>query len=61
VGGVYKHDAASKGTAIELVVKNGESFSTHKVDCRSSEKYPYLERRLGKPDGFGEILRARTN
>jgi len=55
------HDAASKGTAIELVVKNGEYFSTHKVDCRSSEKYPYLERRLGKPDGFGVILRARTN
>ena len=53
-------DAAAKGEAIELVVKNGEYFSTHKVDYRGGEKYPYLEKRPGKSDVLGEILRPRT-
>ena len=53
-------DAASKGEPIELVVKNGEYFSTHEVNYRGGEKYPYLERRAGHPDVLGDIVRPRT-
>jgi predicted metalloprotease with PDZ domain len=38
---------AVSGEAIELVVKNGEYFSTHLVDYRGGEKYPHLVNRDG--------------
>ncbi len=52
--------AASSGEPIELVVKNGDYFSTHNVDYRGGEKYPHLERAAGKADMLAEIVRARV-
>jgi predicted metalloprotease with PDZ domain len=45
---------------IEIVVKNGEYFSTHQVDYRGGEKYPHLERERGKPDVLTAIVQPRT-
>ncbi len=52
--------AGNGGEPIELVVKNGDYFSTHNVDYRSGEKYPHLERASGRPDLLADIVRART-
>jgi predicted metalloprotease with PDZ domain len=52
--------AGNGGEPIELVVKNGDYFSTHSVDYRSGEKYPHLERASGRPDLLTEIVRARA-
>jgi predicted metalloprotease with PDZ domain len=46
---------------IEIVVKNGEYFSTHRLSYGGGEKFPYLERDSAKPDALGAIVRARTN
>jgi hypothetical protein len=43
-----------------LVAKNGDYFSTHKVDYRGGERYPHLERMNGKPDLLMEIVRPRV-
>jgi predicted metalloprotease with PDZ domain len=52
---------AVQGTArdtqwIDLLVKNGEYYSTHRVEYRGGEKYPYLQRDEGKPDVLKTIL-----
>ena len=52
-------NAAVRGEPIELVVKNGDYFSTHRVDYRGGERYPHLERESGKPDLLTEIVRPR--
>jgi len=52
--------AASADDPIELQVKNGEYFSTHRVDYHGGEKYPHLERDNGKPDLLAEILKPRA-
>lgn len=51
--------AGNGGEPIELVVKNGDYFSTHNVDYRGGEKYPHLERASGRPDLLADIVRAR--
>jgi hypothetical protein len=54
--------AAAKGDdPIELQVKNGEYFSTHRVDYHSGEKYPRLERNNGAPDLLTAILKPRVS
>ena len=53
--------AASGSDPIELQVKNGEYFSTHRVDYHGGEKYPHLERDNDKPDLLMEILKPRTS
>ena len=35
---------------IEMIVENGEFFSTHAIDYHGGELYPHLERINGKPD-----------
>ena len=51
-------EAAASGEPIELMVRNGEHISTHRVDYSGGEKYPHLERQNGKPDLLSEILRS---
>lgn len=53
--------AASADDPIDLQVKNGEYFSTHRVDYHGGEKYPHLERDNGKPDLLTEILKPRVS
>jgi predicted metalloprotease with PDZ domain len=51
-------EAAAGGEAIELMVRNGEHISTHRVNYFGGDKYPHLERQNGKPDVLDEIVRA---
>ncbi len=51
-------EAVASGEPIELMVRNGEHISTHRVDYFGGEKYPHLERQNGKPDVLDEILRS---
>jgi hypothetical protein len=45
---------------IELLVKDGEYYKTHRVDYHGGEKYPHLERDASKPDLLTKIIEART-
>ncbi len=51
--------AQKSGTAIELLVKNGDVFRTVRFDYREGLRYPKLERVKGSPDVLGQILTAR--
>ena len=53
--------AANSDDPIDLQVKNGEYFSTHRVEYHGGEKYPHLERDNGKPDLLTEILKPRVS
>ncbi len=53
-------EAAASGEPIELMVRNGEHISTHRVDYSGGEKYPHLERQNGKPDLLGEIVKSKA-
>jgi predicted metalloprotease with PDZ domain len=50
--------AATNDDPMEIVVKNGEYFSTHSVDYRGGEKYPHLRRESSKPDLLSAIVQA---
>jgi predicted metalloprotease with PDZ domain len=43
---------------IELLVKNGDRYSTVKIDYHGGLRYPRLERIEGTPDRLGAILQA---
>ena len=52
--------AAANGSApIELLVKNGDTYRTFRVDYHGGPKYPRLERIAGTPDRLGAILAPR--
>jgi len=54
------HDAiqktASSAEPIELMVRNGEYYSVHRVEYRGGERFPHLERDSSKPDVLGKII-----
>jgi len=47
---------AKSGGALELLVANGKSFTTYKLNYRDGEKYPILERN-GQPALLDDILK----
>ncbi len=51
---------SNAGSRLELLVENGEFFSTHRLDYHGGEKYPRLERVAGSADVLSEILKSRT-
>jgi predicted metalloprotease with PDZ domain len=53
---------AAKGTTapIELLVQNGDTFSTVKVNYHGGLRYPRLQRVEGSPDRIGDIVKARN-
>jgi len=54
------HDAVQKTATsaepIELLVRNGEYYSVHRVEYRGGERYPHLERDESKADVLGKII-----
>jgi predicted metalloprotease with PDZ domain len=48
--------AAKSSEQIEVVAKDGEYSKTYWIDYRGGERYPHLDRQLGKTD----LLRAIT-
>ena len=57
---IVLREAAASGEPIELMVRNGDHISTHRVDYSGGEKYPHLERENAKPDLLSGILRSRV-
>ncbi|HXQ81151.1 MAG TPA: hypothetical protein VN775_07565 [Opitutaceae bacterium] len=53
--------AAESGAApIELIVQNGDAFSTARISHRGGLRYPRLERIGNTPDRLGDITRPRS-
>jgi len=50
---------AKSGGPLELLVANGKSFTTYKVNYHDGEKYPVLQRN-GQPVLLDEILKPLT-
>jgi predicted metalloprotease with PDZ domain len=50
---------AAKGGSepIELLVKDGEFYTDHRVDYHDGERYPHLERDSSQPDVLSEIVK----
>jgi predicted metalloprotease with PDZ domain len=48
--------ASHGGPAIELLVKNGEYYQTHRIDYRGGERYPHLVRDESKPDLLAAVI-----
>ncbi len=53
---------AAKNSAepIELLVKNGEFYKTHRLDYHDGERYPHLERDSSKPDVLSDIAKPTS-
>jgi predicted metalloprotease with PDZ domain len=51
--------ATSKGTPIELLIKNGEIYKTYRLVYSDGLRYPHLERMPGATDRLSAILAAR--
>jgi predicted metalloprotease with PDZ domain len=48
---------ATSAQTVELLVKNGEYYSTHRVIYQGGERYPHLVRDPDKPDLLSEIIK----
>ena len=51
--------ATSKGTPVELLVRNGEIYRTYRLVYAEGLRYPHLERIAGTTDRLSAILAAR--
>jgi len=47
--------ATASGKPLELLIKNGEYFSTHRIQYSGGERYPHLVRDESKPDVVSQI------
>ncbi len=47
--------ATASGKPLELLVRNGEYFETHRIDYHGGERYPHLVRDSSKPDIVSQI------
>jgi predicted metalloprotease with PDZ domain len=47
-------------TPLELITLDGEFYSTHRLDWRGGERFPWLVRDTAAPDRLGEILRPHA-
>ena len=52
--------AKENGAAIELLVKNADFFTTHKLEYRGGEQHPHLVRDEARADLLAAILAPRT-
>jgi hypothetical protein len=47
---------ATAAKPIELLIKNGEYYSVHRIEYQGGEKYPHLVRDEAKPDYLSRII-----
>ena len=52
--------AATDSKPIELLVKNGDYYETHRVDYHGGERYPHLVRDNATPDLLSQIIAPRV-
>jgi predicted metalloprotease with PDZ domain len=48
-------EATASGKPLELLIKNGEYFTTHRIQYTGGERYPHLVRDESKPDVVSQI------
>ena len=53
-------DAKNSTAPIELLIKDGEFYRTHRMDCHPGERYPDLERDSSQADLLSEIIKAHA-
>lgn len=51
---------ATDSKLLELLVKTGEYYETHRVDYHGGERYPHLVRDGSTPDLLSEIIKPKT-
>ncbi|MGH8174561.1 MAG: M61 family metallopeptidase [Rhodanobacteraceae bacterium] len=51
--------AKSGNVPIELLIKNGDTYRTYRVDYREGPKYPHLERIAGSPNYLDTVFAPR--
>ena len=51
---------ASDAKPLELLLKNGEFYATHRVEYRGGEKYPHLARDADSPDLLSAIIAPKA-
>ena len=52
--------AASDSKPVELLVKTGEYYETHRIDYRGGERYPHLVRDSEAPDILSQIIAPKA-
>jgi len=52
--------ATAAGKPVELLIKTGEFYETHRIDYSGGERYPHLVRDSSKPDALADLLAARA-
>ena len=52
---------ASAAKPLELLIKTGEYYETHRIDYHGGERYPHLVRDPAIPDLLSEILKPLAN
>jgi predicted metalloprotease with PDZ domain len=52
--------ATRQGDKLRLLVENGDFFETRALDYAGGERYPYLERDVGRPDLLADIFRPQA-
>lgn len=53
-------EAVAAKQPVELLVRNGEFYRTHRVDYTGGERYPHLVREEGSPDLLTGIISAKA-
>jgi predicted metalloprotease with PDZ domain len=51
---------ATDAKPIELLIKNGEYYETHRIDYRGGERYPHLVRDESGPDILADIIKQHA-
>ena len=54
------HDTADASDPLEIVIKNGEYYTTTHIDYHGGERYPHLERDAAKPDLLTAIVQPKA-
>jgi predicted metalloprotease with PDZ domain len=52
--------AASDSKPVELLVKTGEYYETHRIDYHGGERYPHLVRDSAAPDVLSQIIAPKA-
>jgi predicted metalloprotease with PDZ domain len=51
---------ATDNHSIELLIKTGEYYESHKIEYQGGEKYPHLMRAEGNPDLLSQIIASKS-
>ena len=53
-------DSAASSQPLELLIKTGEFYETHRIDYHGGERYPHLTRESGQDDLLSKIIQPKA-